>query len=41
MKALMVEELAADYAGTRLKEFETPRPKAGEVLVKVKAAAVT
>jgi NADPH2:quinone reductase len=40
MRALMVEELAADYAGTRLKEFDTPKPRPGEVLIKVKAAAV-
>ena len=40
MRALMVEELAPDYAGCHIREFETLAPGAGEVLVKVKAAAV-
>jgi len=40
MRALVVERLAADYAGCALKEIETPRPGPGEVLVKVRAAAV-
>ena len=40
MKALVVEELAADYGGCRLKEIETPTPGPGEVCVRVKAAAV-
>ena len=40
MKALVVEELAADYGGCRLKEIETPTPGPGEVRVRVKAAAV-
>ena len=40
MRALVVEELAADYAGCRVKEIATPEPKAGEVLIKVRAAAV-
>ena len=40
MRALVVEELAADYAGCRVKEIPTPEPKAGEVLIKVRAAAV-
>ena len=40
MRALMVEELAPDYAGCHIRDFETPAPGAGEVLVKVKAAAV-
>jgi NADPH:quinone reductase len=40
MRALMVEELAADYAGCALREFPTPDPKAGEVLVEVRAAAL-
>ena len=40
MKALMVEELAPDYAGCVLREFATPDPGAGEVLVEVRAAAV-
>ena len=40
MKALVVEELAADYAGCVLKEIETPKPGPGEVLVRVRAASV-
>jgi NADPH2:quinone reductase len=36
----MVEALEPDYAGCVLKEFETPQPRTGEVLLKVKAAAV-
>ena len=40
MRALVVEELAADYAGCRVKDAPTPEPKAGEVLIKVHAAAV-
>jgi NADPH2:quinone reductase len=40
MRALMVEELAPDYAGCVMREFPTPDPKPGEVLVEVKAAAV-
>jgi NADPH2:quinone reductase len=40
MKALMVEELLGDYAGCHLREFETPKPRPGEVLLRVKAAAV-
>jgi NADPH2:quinone reductase len=40
MKALVVEELAADYGGCVLKDIETPEPRAGEVRIKVKAAAV-
>ncbi|CAN5757191.1 NADPH:quinone oxidoreductase family protein [soil metagenome] len=40
MKALVVEELAADYGGCVLKEIETPKPGPGEVRIKVKAAAV-
>ena len=40
MRALVVEELAADYAGCVLKDMETPKPGPGEVLVKVRAAAV-
>jgi NADPH2:quinone reductase len=40
MRALVVEELAADYAGCRVKEIPTPEPKPGEVLIKVRAAAV-
>lgn len=40
MKALVVEELAADYGGCVLKEIETPEPRPGEVRIRVKAAAV-
>src|SRR5580704_19274186 len=40
MRALVVEELAPNYAGCVLKEMPTPDPKAGEVLVEVKAASV-
>jgi NADPH:quinone reductase len=40
MRALVVEELAADYAGCVLKELPTPDPGRGEVLVEVRAAAV-
>jgi NADPH2:quinone reductase len=40
MRALVVENLAPDYAGCVLKEIETPKPGPGEVLVKVRAASV-
>ena len=40
MRALVVERLAADYAGCVVKDIPTPEPKAGEVLVKVRAGAV-
>lgn len=40
MKALLVEELAADYAGCAVKQVDTPEPGPGEVRVKVRAAAV-
>lgn len=40
MRALVVEELAPDYAGCRVKEIPTPEPGPGEVRVKVRAAAV-
>ncbi|HEY2708963.1 MAG TPA: NADPH:quinone oxidoreductase family protein [Caulobacteraceae bacterium] len=40
MRALMVEELAPDYAGVALREFPTPDLKPGEVLVEVRAAAL-
>lgn len=40
MRALVVERLAADYAGCVLKEVPTPQPGPGEVLVRIRAAAV-
>ncbi|MDB5424843.1 MAG: Alcohol dehydrogenase zinc-binding domain protein [Phenylobacterium sp.] len=40
MRALVVEELAADYAGCHLREIPTPEPGPGEVRVRVRAAAV-
>ena len=40
MRALWVGELAPDYAGCVLREFPTPDPGPGEVLIEVRAAAV-
>jgi NADPH2:quinone reductase len=40
MRALVVEELAAEYGGCVLKQIPTPDPGRGEVLVEVRAAAV-
>jgi NADPH2:quinone reductase len=40
MRALVVEALAANYAGCVVKEIDTPEPGPGEVRVKVRAAAV-
>ncbi len=40
MRALVVEKLAAEYAGCVVKDIPTPEPKAGEVLVRVRAGAV-
>jgi NADPH2:quinone reductase len=40
MRALVVEELAPDYAGCVVKDIPTPDPKPGEVLIRVKASAV-
>ena len=40
MRALVVDSLAADYAGCSIREFETPAPGPGEVRVKVRAASV-
>ncbi len=40
MKALRVNELLPDLAGVTLEELATPRPQAGEVLVKIRAAAL-
>jgi len=40
MRALVVEALAADYAGCVVKEIPIPEPGPGEVRVRVRAAAV-
>ncbi|MFN9926476.1 MAG: NADPH:quinone oxidoreductase family protein [Phenylobacterium sp.] len=40
MRALVVERLAADYAGCVVKDVATPDPGPGEVRVRVRAAAV-
>ncbi|WP_333585678.1 NADPH:quinone oxidoreductase family protein [Phenylobacterium sp.] len=40
MRALLVEELAADYAGCALRDVPTPEPGPAEVRVRVRAAAV-
>ncbi len=40
MRALVVERLAPNYEGCVLKEIETPKPSAGEVLIRTRAAAV-
>lgn len=40
MRALVVERLEPDYAGCELKEIDTPTPRPGEVLVRVRAASV-
>ncbi|WP_394762354.1 NADPH:quinone oxidoreductase family protein [Phenylobacterium sp.] len=40
MKALVVEQLAPDYAGCVVKDIPTPKPGPGEVLIRVCAAAV-
>jgi NADPH2:quinone reductase len=40
MKALRVNELLADLAGVALEEVPTPKPGAGEVLVKIRAASL-
>jgi NADPH2:quinone reductase len=40
MRAVVVEKLAPNYEGVVLKEIETPKPGPGDVLVKVRAAAV-
>ncbi|HEY9219845.1 MAG TPA: NADPH:quinone oxidoreductase family protein [Phenylobacterium sp.] len=40
MRALVVEQLAPDYAGCVLKDIPTPEPRAGEIRVRVRAAAV-
>ena len=40
MRALVVEALAADYAGCVLKQIPTPEPGPGQVRVRVRAASV-
>lgn len=40
MKSLIVSELAADFAGTGLKDLPLPEPGAGQVRVAVKAASL-
>src|SRR5688572_30493582 len=40
MRALVVEELKADYAGVHIREQPKPEPGPGEVRIKVRAAAV-
>ena len=40
MRALVVDRLAPDYAGCSVREIETPAPRAGEVRIRVEAAAV-
>ena len=40
MRALVVERLAADYAGCVVKEIPAPEPGPGEVRIRVRAAAV-
>ena len=40
MRALVVEQLAPDYAGCVVKEIATPQPGPGEVRIRVRAAAV-
>jgi NADPH2:quinone reductase len=40
MRALRVERLASDYAGCALRDIDTPKSGPGEVLVRIRAAAV-
>ncbi len=40
MRAIRVERLAADYAGCALRDIERPKPGPGEVLVRLRAAAI-
>ena len=40
MKALRVNDLLPDLAGVALEELATPKPQAGEVLVKIRAATL-
>ena len=40
MRALVVEDLAPDFAGCAVRDVPTPQPGPGEVLVRVRAASV-
>ena len=40
MRALVVEELKADYAGCVVKDVPKPEPGPGQVRIRVRAAAV-
>ncbi len=40
MRALRLERTATDYAGLALRDLDLPEPGPGEVLVRVRAAAV-
>jgi NADPH2:quinone reductase len=40
MRALVVEDLAADFAGCAVRDVPTPSPDPGDVLVRVRAASV-
>lgn len=40
MRALVIESLGEHYSGVSLKDLPTPTPRAGEVLVRVRAASV-
>ena len=40
MRALVVDDLLADYAGCSVRDIPTPDPRPGEVLVQVRASAV-
>ena len=40
MQALRVNELLPDLAGVAMEEVATPKPQAGEVLVKIRAATL-
>ncbi len=40
MRAVVVDRLAADYAGVFVRQVERPRPGSGQVLIRVRAASV-
>ena len=40
MRALVVDRLAPDCAGLSVRQFETPKPGPGQVLVRIRAASV-